>query len=233
MIETSFGMLSNMRRSINKTLKDKELITLIPKVNDIISFKNGAGMSVERAYVKELSDTHITLAFAPQKMVIMPHVTYIGNGIEKMLLSEFENGSYIDYHVIDSLSDNERMVIIKEIDNDLRAYADNLALRAAIVNAVKFLTDTTHKTKDEIYSDICFYVCMGRELELGKVYDFPDEILEDIAYNSFLCLKELGFDKDKIIQATGISDRLYNIVMRDDMSYAAAKSQKVKCDIER
>jgi len=119
------------------------------------------------------------------------------------------------------------------IDNDLRAYADNLALRAAIVNAVKFLTDTTHKTKDEIYSDICFDVCMGRELELGKVYDFPDEILEDIAYNSFLCLKDLGFDKDEIIRVTGISDRLYNIVMRDDMSHAAAKSQKVKCDIER
>ena len=70
----------------------------------------------------------------------------------------------------------------------------------------KFLVFQKKKIYDETYQ----HGGVGEQLSDGKIYNFSDEMLNNIAYNTFIMLEENGYSKEEIIKETGISGSLYN-----------------------
>lgn len=185
--------------------KIKNLLAL----NDIISLTNYI-VKIEQAYVKNLSDNDITIAFSPQEINLLCDCTYTGTGADTYTFEEFK---VYEINKKDSLSDKEREEIIEKIDNDISTYADNKALVTFVLNAVDILEEVTGLSKEEIYDETCQHGGVGEQLSNEKVYSFSNEMLNNIAYNNLVMLEESGYSKEDIIKETGISNILYNRVM--------------------
>lgn len=184
--------------------KIKNLLAL----NDIISLTDYI-VKIEQAYVKNLSDNDITIAFSPQEINLLCECTYTGTGADTYTFEEFK---VYEINKNNSLSDKEREEIIEKIDIDVSAYADNKALATFILNAVDILEEVTGLSKEEIYYETYQHGGVGEQLSNGKVYNFSDEMLNNIAYNTLVMLEESGYSKEEIYDETGISDILYNRV---------------------
>lgn len=184
--------------------KIKNLLAL----NDIISLTDDI-VKIEQAYVKNLSEDAITIAFSPQEMNLLCEWTYTGTGSDTYTFEDFKA---FEINKKDSLSDKEREEIIEKIDIDISAYADNKKLTNVILNAVDILEEISGLSKEEIYDETCQHGGVGEQLSNGKVYNFSNEMLNNIAYNTLVMLEENGYSKEEIYDETGISDSLYNRV---------------------
>lgn len=184
--------------------KIKNLLAL----NDIVSITEDI-VEIEQAYVKNLSEDTITIAFSPQEINILCECTYTGTGVATYTFEEFKA---FEINKNDSLSDKEREEIIEKIDINISTYADNKALATFILNAVDILEEVTGLSKEEIYYETYQQGGVGEQLSNGKVYNFSDEMFNNMTYNTLVMLEESGYSKEEICDETGISDSLYNRV---------------------
>lgn len=128
--------------------------------------------------------------------------------------------------------------ILNNFAKKVIAEQERYAISKSIINAVDMLEEITGQSQEDIYRETALHVGIGNQLSLGKIYNIPDETLENIAYNAFLLLEENGLSKEEIIQETGISDKLYNRITKDKQeTLSKHKPEKAtknhKDDIER
>lgn len=214
-----------------KVINEQERIEKIkdlPALNDIISVTDDDTMKIDQAYVTNLSENDITIAFSPQEINLLYECTYTGTGVDTYTFEEFK---VFDINKNDSLSDKEREEIIEKIDIDISVYADNKALATVILNAVDMLEEISGLSKEEIYDETYQHGGVGEHLSDGKVYNFSDEMLNNIAYNTFIMLEENGYSKEEIIKETGISDSLYNRMNGEQEPLSAKENQESKTKV--
>ena len=133
------------KENIKWIIYNYQKIKDLPALNDIISVTDDT-MKIDQAYVKNLSDNDITIAFSPQEINLLYECTYTGTGADTYTFEEFK---VFDINKNDSLSDKEREEIIEKIDIDISVYADNKALANAILNAVDMLEEISGLSKEK------------------------------------------------------------------------------------